>query len=154
MVGGGYYVITGHWSHEVALLGLAYALGPTAVLFGKHIDKLDADGAKGIRTLPVLLGERASRHAVMAMLVAQLLLIAGLVASGAFHPAVLVVLLAAPSLRRVHEVYRAPRPSAPPNELAARTWPLWFVGAAFWYNRRFAGLLVLGLLADLAFGAL
>ena len=25
---------------------------------GKHIDKLDADAAKGIRTLPVLLGER------------------------------------------------------------------------------------------------
>ena len=28
-------------------------------------------------------------------------------------------------------------------------WPLWFVAAAFWYTRRFAGLLVIGLVADL-----
>ena len=52
MVGGGYYVITGEWSNHVAVASLAYALGPTAVLFGKHIDKLDADEGKGIRTAP------------------------------------------------------------------------------------------------------
>ena len=33
MVGGGYYVITGEWSHPVAVASVAYALGPTAVLF-------------------------------------------------------------------------------------------------------------------------
>ncbi|MFP6655937.1 MAG: prenyltransferase, partial [Myxococcota bacterium] len=57
MVGGSYFVITGTWSQEVALASLAYALGPTAVLFGKHTDKIEFDRGKGIRTLPVLLGE-------------------------------------------------------------------------------------------------
>ena len=34
MVGGSYYVITGEWSNNVAVASIAYALGPTAVLFG------------------------------------------------------------------------------------------------------------------------
>ncbi|MCA1729414.1 MAG: prenyltransferase, partial [Actinobacteria bacterium] len=53
MIGGGYYTITGAWSWEVVLAGLPYALGTTAIIFGKHIDKMDADKQKGIRTLPV-----------------------------------------------------------------------------------------------------
>lgn len=150
MVGGGYYVITGSWSQEVAIVGVAYALGPTAVLFGKHIDKLEADSGKGIRTLPVLLGEAISRYAVMGMLAAQLLVIVYLVATQDLRPPVLIVLLAAPSLRRVWSVYREPRPSGPPDELPPGVWPLWFVAIAFWYNRRFAALLVTGLLADIA----
>ncbi len=149
MVGGSYFVITGEWSHNVAIASLAYALGPTAVLFGKHIDKLEADRAKGIRTLPVILGERRSRLAVMVMLVAQLAVIAGLVASGYFTPAMLLALLAAPWLRRVWQVYREPRPDGPPPELPAGVWPLWFVASAFWYTRRFGAFFVLALLADL-----
>ncbi|HAN69612.1 MAG TPA: prenyltransferase, partial [Halieaceae bacterium] len=43
MVGGTYYIVAGAWSNEVAWLSLVFALGPTTVLFGKHIDKLDAD---------------------------------------------------------------------------------------------------------------
>ena len=41
MIGGGYYVITGQWSWKVVLASLPYALGPTTVIFGKHIDKHD-----------------------------------------------------------------------------------------------------------------
>ncbi|HUI25960.1 MAG TPA: prenyltransferase, partial [Candidatus Kryptonia bacterium] len=50
MVGGGYYVITGHASLPVILASLPVALAATTVLFGKHIDKLEADAGKGIRT--------------------------------------------------------------------------------------------------------
>jgi len=148
MVGGGYYVITGEWSNEVAVASIAYALGPTAVLFGKHIDKLDADSGKKIRTLPVLLGEKNSRLAVMGMLIAQFFVIAYLVATGYFHPVMLVTLAAAPSLRRVWKVYRHPRPDAPPPELPEGVWPLYFVAGAFWYNRRFGLLFLVGLVAD------
>jgi len=154
MVGGAYFVITGEWSGQVALASLAYALGPTAVLFGKHIDKLDPDRKKGIRTLPVILGERVSRYAVMVMLLAQLGVIAWLVAVGYFTPAMLVALLAAPWLRRVWKVYRAPRPDGPPADLPEGVWPLWFVGAAFWYTRRFGTFFVVALLADLAISRL
>lgn len=154
MVGGGYTVIAGEWSHPVAVASIAYALGPTAVLFGKHIDKLDEDRAKGIRTLPVLLGERRARYAVLAMLAAQPLVLAGLVATGYFTPAVLIALLALPGLRRVWSVYREPRPSEPPADLPAGIWPLYLVAAAFWYTRRFGGFFLAGLLADVALSRL
>ena len=148
MVGGGYYVITGEWSHPVAVASVAYALGPTAVLFGKHIDKLLEDRAKKIHTLPVILGEAASRWSVFGMLVAQLALLVGLVATGYFHPVVLVALAAAPSLRRVYQVMSRPRPTSPPPELPAGVWPLYCVATAFWYNRRFGMWFLLGLVLD------
>ena len=149
MVGGSYFVITGEWSHNVAVASLAYALGPTAVLFGKHIDKIEADRAKGIRTLPVILGERVSRVAVMAMLVGQLAVVVGLVASGYFSWAMLLALAPAPWLGRVWSVYREPRPEEPPPELPQGVWPLWYVASAFWYTRRFGLFFVAALLADL-----
>jgi len=149
MVGGGYYVITGEWSHNVALASVAYALGPTAVLFGKHIDKLDADSAKKIRTLPVILGERASRYTVLGMLVAQLAVVAYLVAVRYFTPALLVSFAAAPSLRRVYDTYKYPRPLEPPPELPKGVWPLYFVAVTFWYNRRFGMFFLAGLVGDL-----
>jgi 1,4-dihydroxy-2-naphthoate octaprenyltransferase len=154
MVGGSYYVITGVWSNDVAVASFAYALGPTAVLFGKHIDKLEADSAKKIRTLPVLLGEKASRYAVMAMLVGQLGVLAYLIGVGFFSAAMLIPFAAALSLRRVWQVYSNPRPNEPPDDLPKGVWPLWFVAITFWYNRRFGLLFLVGLVADIAFSRL
>jgi 1,4-dihydroxy-2-naphthoate octaprenyltransferase len=154
MVGGGYYVITGEWSGSVAAASVAYALGPTAVLFGKHIDKLEEDRAKGIRTLPVLLGEKRSRYAVLGMFAAQPLLLAALVGSGYFTPAILIALVALPGLRRVWSVYREPRPSAPPPDLPPGVWPLYLVAAAFWYTRRFGTFFLAGLVADVVLSRL
>lgn len=154
MVGGSYYVITGEWSNNVAVASLAYALGPTAVLFGKHIDKLSADAAKKIRTLPVILGERNARYTVLGMLVAQYGVVLYLVVTGYFTPAMLVCFAAAPSLRRVLRTYREPRPSAPPPELPQGVWPLWFVAVTFWYNRRFGAFFLLGLIGDIALSSL
>ncbi len=59
-------MITGHWDWNVIIASLPYALGPTTVIFGKHIDKLEQDKAKGIRTLPVLLGETSARYVALA----------------------------------------------------------------------------------------
>ena len=67
MVGGGYYVMSGVWDWNVAILGLAYSLGVTATLFGKHIDKYDMDKAKGVYTMPVVLGEKLSRIVTVSM---------------------------------------------------------------------------------------
>ncbi len=150
MVGGTYYVVTGEWSNNVAVASVAYALGPTAVLFGKHIDKLPADEAKGIRTLPVILGDVRSRYAVLGMLIAQLGVVAYLVAVGYFNVAMLLCFGAAPSLRRVWQIYKEPRPDAPPPELPEGIWPLWYVAITFWYNRRFGMLFLIGLAADIA----
>jgi 1,4-dihydroxy-2-naphthoate octaprenyltransferase len=148
MIGGGYYVITGVWDWNVTLASLPYALGPTTVIFGKHIDKLAQDRELGIRTLPVLLGERAARYTVMAMMVLQYGLVIYLVAGGFFTLAMLAVLLAVPSLIQALRLFLKPRPQEKPADYPASGWPLWFVAFAFLHNRRYGGLFLLGLLGD------
>jgi 1,4-dihydroxy-2-naphthoate octaprenyltransferase len=148
MVGGSYFVITGVWSNEVAVASLAYALGPTAVLFGKHTDKLEFDRAKQIRTLPVILGERLSRIVTVGLLLAQYPVIAYLVYIGFFHPVMLVTFASVFSLKRVFQVFSRPRPDSPPLDLPEGVWPLWFVGVAFWFTRRYSGFFLIGLVLD------
>lgn len=148
MVGGGYYVVTGAWDWNVVIASLPYALGVTTVLFGKHIDKIEADTQKTIRTLPVLLGERNARYAVIGMVVLQYLFTVYLVATGFFTPAMLVVFLALTAFRTLLGVYLQPRPASPPPEYSSEGWPLWFVSFAFWHNRRFGALYLLGLILD------
>jgi 1,4-dihydroxy-2-naphthoate octaprenyltransferase len=148
MVGGSYFVITGTWSNEVALASLAYALGPTAVLFGKHTDKLEFDRAKSIRTLPVILGERVSRYVTVGLLLAQYPVIAYLVYTGFFSPVMLVTFASMFSLKRVFQVFSRPRPASPPPDLPDGVWPLWFVGVAFWFTRRYSGFFLIGLALD------
>ncbi len=148
MVGGGYYVITGDWSWNVVLASLPYAFGVTTVLFGKHIDKIADDKAKGIHTLPVIIGERAARYAVLGMIALQYLFVLYLVATGFFTVAMLVVLLALPFFRTVWAVYARPRPTTRPENYPAEAWPLYLVGFAFYHNRRFGLLYLLGLIAE------
>jgi 1,4-dihydroxy-2-naphthoate octaprenyltransferase len=149
MVGGGYYVITGTWSWMVALASLPYALGPTAVLFGKHIDKLEADKAKGIHTLPVIIGEKAARYSVLVMMVIQYLAVLYLIIAGYFSPFVLVVFLALYTIPRVYHIYKNPKPIQPPADYPPDTWPLWFSATSFYHNRSFGLLLLVGLLLNL-----
>lgn len=148
MIGGGYYTLTGQWDWQVVLAGLPYALGATTIIFGKHIDKLDADRAKRIFTLPVLIGERAARYAVVALMVLQYGFVVWLVLTGFFTPVMLVVILALPALRLAWGAYRQPKPAGPPPEYPPGAWPLWFVAFAFLHNRRFGLLFLLGLVGD------
>lgn len=150
MVGGGYYVITGVWDWQVVLISLPYALGPTAVIFGKHIDKLREDRGK-VLTLPVLLGDQLSRNLTVLMLVSQYVLVVYLVITGAVTPLLLAVALALPALLQAIRVYRQPAPAERPAWFPAERWPLWFVAHAFNHNRRFGALFLLALLADALF---
>ncbi|HZP97082.1 MAG TPA: prenyltransferase [Candidatus Limnocylindria bacterium] len=148
MIGGTYFISTGRWDWTVALAGLPYALGATGVIFGKHVDKYAEDRAKGIATLPVLIGERAARVAIAAMLLGQYALVAYLVATGFFTPLLLVVFLAAPQLRSVLAALRHPKPSERPADYPANAWPIWFVGHTFLHNRRWGSLFLLGLIGE------
>ncbi|MEH6584060.1 MAG: prenyltransferase [Halioglobus sp.] len=150
MVGGSYYVTTSQWSWDVTWLSLLFALGPTTVLFGKHTDKLAADRDKGVRTLPVVLGERWSRHVVVAMLVCQYLLSLALVVSGTFHWALLLVSLNLPNLIEVRRVFQHSKPEARPEGYPEEIWPLWFSAHAFRHTRKFTSLFLLGVLIDTA----
>lgn len=147
MVGGTYYAAVGRLPWEVVAASVPYALLCTSVLMGKHIDKLDWDGPAGVRTLPVLLGEPASRAVTQGLMATFYLLVVALVVAGALPWPVLVAL---GGLRRLVPVWRAygrPRPAEPPEGFPV--WPLWFAPIAFLHARRAGALFVLGLAAAL-----
>jgi 1,4-dihydroxy-2-naphthoate polyprenyltransferase len=154
MIGGGYYAITGHWSWLVALAGLPYALGPTTVIFGKHIDKCKEDKAKGIHTLPVIVGERAARAGVLVMIALMYILVIYLVVIGFFTPAMLIVLLALTLVPSVWRIYRRPYPEERPQDFPPEAWPTYFAATSFVHNRRYGLFFLLGLLADAAIAVL
>lgn len=146
MIGGGYYILTLEWNWFVVLASLPYVLGVTTVIFGKHIDKLDMDEKKGIHTLPVVIGEKGSRFAVLGMMIAPYLFTLYLVAAKFFTPVMLIVFFALPAFFNIYPIFLKPKPEIPPEGQAG--WPLYFVGYAFYNNRRFGALFMLGLLID------
>jgi 1,4-dihydroxy-2-naphthoate octaprenyltransferase len=150
MIGGGYYVLTHAWDWNVAIASLPYVFGVTTVIFGKHIDKLQIDREKKIHTLPVLIGEKAARYTILAMMILPYLITAYLIAIKFFTPIMLVVLLAIPTLRRVLPAFLKPKPAERPADFpdGQGGWPLYFAPMSFWNNRSFGMYFMLGLLAD------
>jgi 1,4-dihydroxy-2-naphthoate octaprenyltransferase len=146
MIGGGYFVLTQQWSWNVVLASLPYVLGVTTVIFGKHIDKLDMDRVKNIHTLPVVIGEKASRYAVLAMMVAPYFITIYLIVAKFFTPVMLLVLLALPTFMQYYPIFLKPKPATRPEGQPG--WPLYFVGYAFYNNRKFGSLFMVGLLID------
>jgi len=149
MVGGTYYVVSaGHWDWSIPLISLAYAIGPTTVLFGKHTDKLEQDKEKKVNTLPVIIGERAARFTTIALWVFQYALIVLLVIQRAIGPALFVVVLALPKFFSAARVFAVSRPTEEPADLPPDMWPLYLSAHAFIYNRAFGLLFLVGLIAD------
>lgn len=149
MVGGTYFVVSGgQWDNWVVLVSLVYALGPTTVLFGKHTDKLPEDKAKGVRTLPVVIGEKAARYSTIGFWVLQYAFIIALVLTGYLGPAMLIVLFAIPKLLWASKIFLKPRPKEKPTGPSGEGWPLYLVSHAFVYNRVFGMLFILGLIVD------
>jgi 1,4-dihydroxy-2-naphthoate octaprenyltransferase len=146
MVVGTFFVATGEIPGWTWIASLPYAILVTTVLFGKHIDKIEADRKKGVRTMPVLLGERRARLVARVLMVAFYPIVIGAVLAGWIGPWVLLVLLGVPRLVSVLKTFSAPRPEVAPHSYVG--WPLWFVGAAFIHTRRAGGLLVVGLLLN------
>lgn len=146
MVGGTYYVTTGQWSAEAAWLGTLYGLGPTAVLFGKHIDKIDLDREKGVHTLPVLLGSQAARQGAKMLLITQYAGCLALVLTEREHWILLAVLIASPALYRCLKVFSEEKPAEKPERFPGNIWPLWFAPHAFSHTRRFTPVFLVALL--------
>ena len=151
MIGGGYYVLTEQWNWSVVIASLPYVLGVTTVIFGKHIDKIQVDKAKKIYTLPVVIGEKAARYAIMAMMILPYLFTGYLIAIKFFTPIMLIVLLALPALRESLPALSKPKPETRPEGFPEGQggWPLYFAPISFRNNRSFGSLFMLGLLLDL-----
>ena len=147
MIGGSYYVLAGSWDWNVVLGSLPYALGVTGVIFGKHIDKFKVDKAKGIHTLPVVIGEKASRYILIGMLVIQYLLSVYLILIGFFTPIMLIVAIAIPTFLQIWPMLQQPKPAEKPADYPD-VWPNYFVAGAFIHNRKFGVWFMLGLIVD------
>jgi 1,4-dihydroxy-2-naphthoate octaprenyltransferase len=143
MVGGTYFATVGSVSWEVLLASIPYALLCTAVLMGKHIDKIPWDEPDGTRTLPVILGERRARAVTRIMMASFYPLVGVLVAIGTFPILALLCLVGLVRLVRVWKPFSQPKPAAPPDGFPI--WPLWFAAIAFVHTRLAGGLLVAGM---------
>jgi 1,4-dihydroxy-2-naphthoate octaprenyltransferase len=149
MVCGTYFSAVGRIPWEVLVASVPYGLLCTAVLMGKHIDKAPYDAPLGIRTLPVLLGERRSRDATKGLMVAFYVAVVVAVAVRALPWPALVCVLALPKLVQAWGALSRPRPDSPPEGFPV--WPLWFAAIAFVHTRRAGSLLVTGLVIAAAF---
>jgi 1,4-dihydroxy-2-naphthoate octaprenyltransferase len=143
MVCGTYFAAVGHLPWEIWAASVPYGLLCTAVLMGKHIDKAPFDEPLGIRTLPVVLGERRARAATIGMMVAFYVAVVVCVGVGALPWPALLSLAAVPKLAQAAKAFRAPKPDEPPAGFPV--WPLWFAAVAFVHTRRAGSLLIVGL---------
>ena len=152
MVGGGYAMITGEVSATAMLAALPYGLGVMTILTGKHIDQMKFDASRGIRTLPVMIGERAARGLNIAALFAMFALVALLIVWGELTPFAGAVVLALPRAAHAIQVLSRPRPAAPPAGYVG--WPLWYHRACLEHNRVFGWAYIGGLAAGAVWRAL
>jgi 1,4-dihydroxy-2-naphthoate polyprenyltransferase len=150
MIGGGYYVLIHVWSWNVVWASLPYVLGVTTVIFGKHIDKVGIDKGKKIFTLPVLIGEKAARYAVLGMMFLPYILVLVLIAARYFTPVMLISFVALPTILKLYPSFLKPKPDERPADFpdGQGGWPLFFAPHAFINTRTFGTWFVFGLILD------
>ncbi len=146
MIGGVYYVMTGDYSWDVFLASWPYGMLVGMMLVAKHLDKYPEDKEKGINTLPVIIGDRASRILLKIMVVLVPVYIIGLAILGVLGWWVVLVVLSAKRLIFVFKQFSLPRPSEPPEDFPV--WPLWYIAFGFHYTRLVAPLFFLGLILN------
>lgn len=142
MIGGSYFVLTDTMTPFVLIVSVIYGLGTALVIMGKHMDKLAQDRARGVRTLPVLLGDAASRKVCTVAILLQWLMVMG--SATVFPHGIMLWLLifSLPAARSMILCLRRPVPLAKPLHYPDSIWPLWLSAHAFRYNRDFGLLLV------------
>jgi 1,4-dihydroxy-2-naphthoate octaprenyltransferase len=142
MVGGTYFSATGHLPWQVWIASLPYALLCTAVLMGKHTDKIPFDAPLGIKTVPVLLGRRRALAVTRALVAGYYVLLVAAVAVQCLPWPALVGLASLPAARTVWRPLSEPPPAAKPRGFPV--WPLWYAAWAFVHTRKAGSYLVLG----------
>jgi 1,4-dihydroxy-2-naphthoate octaprenyltransferase len=150
MIAGTYYTAVHHIPWQVWPASIPYGLLCTAVLMGKHIDKIPWDEKAGIRTLPVILGEPRARVFTIWLMAGFYVAVAACVALGALPWPALAAFGGLPLMWRAVKALRRPKPAEPPRGFPV--WPLWFAAFCFTHTRRAGALLVAGLLVAAVFG--
>jgi 1,4-dihydroxy-2-naphthoate octaprenyltransferase len=145
MIGGGFTMITGQLSSDVLFASVPYGLGVMTILNGKHIDQISFDSRRHIRTLPVLIGERAARVLNIIALTAIYGIVAALIAVGRLTLFAAAIVIALPQAVHAIKVMSRDRPAVPPLDYVG--WPLWYHRACLEHNRVFGWTYIGGLAA-------
>ena len=152
MVTGGYFAITGRFSQAALVASIPYGLGVMTVLLGKHIDQAEFDRVHDIETLPVSLGDRASRWLGIGLIGAMYMTVISAVFFRILPWATLLVLINAPRCWRAIQTLAAERPAMAPAGYIG--WPLWYHRFSLRHNRSFGWLYIAGLLVAVAYSRL
>jgi 1,4-dihydroxy-2-naphthoate polyprenyltransferase len=142
MVGGTYLVMSGFTTWPIFFASIPYALLVTTVILGKHVDKLNIDQAKGIHTLPVLLGKDNAQRLVKLLIVIFYLSVVIESLWGIIPAASLLALLSIPRAKQVWQILKQPKPQEAPLDWPI--WPLWYVGWCFHLVRLAGGWMLAG----------
>lgn len=147
MIGGVYFVLTGIWDWTVILASIPIGLNVVTINLGKHTDKSKEDVVKGVRTLPVIVGETAARYITMSAIILSYIIVLYLIFVTRFFTPVMLLIFVAykPALTAIQRLSK-PRPSTPPAGYPI--WPRWFSTVCFVHNRVFSNYFVLGLVID------
>ncbi len=131
----------------VALAGIPFGLSVASINVAKHTDKLVDDKKKGVGTFPVRVGQTVARYTTIAAIVIAYAVVIYLVATNYFSTFMLLILFAGQRAFYAIAVLTKPRPENAPQGFEA-FWPTWFSGFAFYHNRMFGGLFILGVFLD------
>ena len=147
MIGGVFFVLTGVWSWIVVLASLPIGFNVVTINLGKHTDKLREDKGKGVKTLPVLVGEPAARYiTILAIVLSYLIVFYLIFFNHFFTPIMLLILVAIKPAQIAIKRLSNPRPTEPPPGYPI--WPRWFSTVCFVHNRVFSNYFVLALIVE------
>jgi 1,4-dihydroxy-2-naphthoate octaprenyltransferase len=114
------------------------------VLLAKHLDKFEKDGAKGVKTLPVVLGWKNAILFTRINTAMFYIAIVALVFFKVVTPFALIAFLSIGRFKYFMDVLSSKKPEEMPKDFP-KIWPLWYVVWAFWFNKLAGGLFILGL---------
>ena len=173
LVGGTFMALTGEAFGSDALnnaflVSIPFGLTSMTVVMGKHMDKYEADKAKPVHTLPVIIGMKgASRVCQLAVILFFIFCFLSVIEG---HYAMAIVVVAIPRAMYVIQKLNDPIPDTqkeafdiafevlPPHlkekviemdmENIFPVWPLWYVAWAFYFVKIAGATFVLGLIID------
>ena len=173
MVGGTFMALTGEAFGSASLnnaflVSIPFGLTSMTVVMGKHMDKYDADRAKPVHTLPVIVGMKWAAKVCQFAIICFFLFSFLSVIEG--HYAMAIVIFAVPRAIYVIQKLNDPIPDTQkeafdiafavlPEHLKEKVaehemedifpvWPLWYVAWAFHFVKVAGAMFVLGLIID------
>ena len=173
IIGGTIFAVGGTLDWKAWLFSVPYGLAVTAVVVGKHLDKLEKDRERGVKTLPVILGKEKGLLLMKILVVAFYVIIGLFPLLGITSFWVYLTFLSIPKTLRLFKTLDAPTPrdkheafklaeDVIPEDLKQKyspddpdaevpLWPLWYVAWGVWWIRIAGAFFVGSLILDALF---